>query len=230
MCSRLHLAIDTSGRLSVTNCDRNHQNALRRLDLKRNCPLCPTLPNAAILWLPSCKCWGGLRQKNLVFLDHVNELFDLGSGAYKDQWVHCNKPRFKPYTCIEDPRFQEYEEKWEYLEKWKEEVEAISTITTEEKMKGIPCKTREDKNALILSQQTLNNFEMICHAIPECITFLLGQGTKYIMARVFCQDPLEQHFSKQRASQGGNRNPDASQYLQNENSRFIQGKLSLKRS
>lgn len=87
----------------------------------------------------------------------------------------------------------------------------------------------KDKKHLLLSDQTLNAWEMICKSIPECIQFLLREGTKYVMARVFCQDMLEQHFSKQRAALGGNRNPHPDQFLRTGNLLHLQEGLSLKR-
>lgn len=147
----------------------------------------------------------------------MNELFDLGNGAYKKQWVLARKPRLKPYSSLDDPRFQEYEDKWRYFQDWQREVDST------------PNLTQAERSSRILSKQTLNAWELICKAIPECIKFLLKEGTKYIMARVFCQDPLEQHFAQQRASQGRNQNPDEEQYLRNENSIHLQGKLKIKR-
>lgn len=104
-----------------------------------------------------------------------------------------------------------------YLKDWKKEVDSTPNLSAEE------------KKARILPQQTLVAWEMIGLSLPAAIKFLLRRGTKFVNARVFCQDPLEQHFSKQRAKLGSNKNPDLDQYLRNENMIHLQGKLSFKR-
>ena len=153
----------------------------------------------------------------LVFLSKFNELFDCCNGSYRDQWIHCNKPNLKPYVSGDDDTFKKYEEMIEYLNKWKKQVAAEPNVS------------QEERNTRILSKQTLDAWEMICRALPAAIKFLLEEKTRYVNARVFCQDPLEQHFSKQRALMGGNRNPSVDQYLRNENNIHLQGRLSLKR-
>lgn len=139
------------------------------------------------------------------------------NGSHRMQWIHSNKPNLAPYTKVTDKRFAEFESKLKYLKDWRQEVYAS------------PKKTEAQKKAMILAQQTLDAWEMICLAMPACIKFLLNEGTKFVMARVFCQDPLEQHFSKQRASCGGNKNPNVAAYLHNESTIHLQGKLRLKR-
>ena len=103
------------------------------------------------------------------------------------------------------------------MEDWRKEINALTG------------KTLEEKKTMILSHQTLDAWEMICKSLPACIQWLLKKGTKFVNGRVFCQDPLEQHFSKQRASAGGNRNPSVETFLRNENSIHLQRNLSLKR-
>ena len=49
------------------------------------------------------------------------------------------------------------------------------------------------------------------------------------MARSFSQDPLEQHFNRQRAGFGGSRNPNVSQVQQKTVSLPVHGQLGLKR-
>lgn len=141
----------------------------------------------------------------------------MGNGYYKDQWYHYNKPDLAPYRSKLDRRFGRYEAGLKYLYDWKEEVEST------------PNLKKEERKARILSQQTFDAWERICLAIPAAIKYLLDQGQQYVMARIFCQDPLEQHFSKQRGAMGGNRNPTADQYLRNENKIHLQGSLSMKR-
>ena len=42
-------------------------------------------------------------------------------------------------------------------------------------------------------------------------------GVKYLLSEVFCQDPLERYFSRQRHRGGSNDNPTASQVPYNAN-------------
>ena len=141
----------------------------------------------------------------------------MGNGSFSTQWIHLNKPILKPYSSRGDERFDRYKKLLQYLYDWKKEVDST------------PNLTKEEKKAKILSQQTLDAWERICHGIPAAIEFLLQQGQKYVNARIFSQDPLEQHFSKQRGACGSNRNPNVLTYGMNENAIHFQGKMSLKR-
>ena len=42
------------------------------------------------------------------------------------------------------------------------------------------------------------------------------EGVKYVLSDKFNQDPLEEHFGKQRARGGGIENPSLEQYMYNE--------------
>ena len=61
------------------------------------------------------------------------------------------------------------------------------------------------------------------------INFLLEEGTSFINARVFTQDPLEQHFSKIRAGQGGSNNPDLLQCLNKIRALHTFGQLGIRK-
>ena len=49
-----------------------------------------------------------------------------------------------------------------------------------------------------------------CELAPNLIT-----GGQYLLSEVFCQDPLERYFSKQRHCGGGNENPTVAQFYTN---------------
>ena len=72
------------------------------------------------------------------------------------------------------------------------------------------------RQKMMLSQQTLEGIEMTVLAFTGAVRFLLSEGVTYINARVFCQDPLERSFGKQRQCGGGSRNPTVAQFLDNE--------------
>lgn len=52
------------------------------------------------------------------------------------------------------------------------------------------------------------------HSFCELGPKLLHSG-HYLLTEVFCQDPLERYFSKQRHRGGSNDNPTVREYLQN---------------
>lgn len=80
-----------------------------------------------------------------------------------------------------------------------------------------------------LSRQTLEGIEITTRAFIDVVKFLLREGTRYINARVFTQDPLEQYFSRVRAGQGGSNNPNLGQVLQRNRALHTAGQLGMKR-
>ena len=59
--------------------------------------------------------------------------------------------------------------------------------------------------------------------------FLLSEGTKFINARVFCQDPIEQFFGKQRGRGGGSTNPNVKKFFENTRTIHLKGNLGLRK-
>ena len=49
-----------------------------------------------------------------------------------------------------------------------------------------------------------------CELAPKLVT-----GGQYLLSEVFCQDPLERYFSKQRHRGEGNENPTVAQFFNN---------------
>lgn len=66
-------------------------------------------------------------------------------------------------------------------------------------------------------------------AFKPLVTFLLSKGATFINARVFTQDPLEQHFSKIRAGHGGSNNPNLQQCLKKNLAIHLFGELGIKK-
>ena len=58
---------------------------------------------------------------------------------------------------------------------------------------------------------------------------MLDIGATFINGRVFCQDPLEQYFSKQRAAGGGKSNPTVDSFFRAENKITIHRDLNVRR-
>ena len=60
----------------------------------------------------------------------------------------------------------------------------------------------------IINLYTVNSF---CALAP----ILIKKTGHYILSEVFCQDPIERYFSKQRHRGGGNENPTVDQFHSN---------------
>ena len=63
-------------------------------------------------------------------------------------------------------------------------------------------------NIIILCFYTVNSFCALA-------SILLKNSNRYILSEVFCQDPIERYFSKQRHRGGGNENPTVDQFHSN---------------
>lgn len=153
----------------------------------------------------------------MEFLGRFNELVDNLNGAHSAQHKKLNNPRLAPYESTNDFRFEELIQFWKYMQDWREEVNAL------------PNMSKEDKAAKLLSVQTLKGLEITIRSFICCTKFLLRNGTKFIMARVFQQDPIEHYFSQQRGALGGSRNPDCAAYYRNVGLIHVQGKMKMKR-
>ncbi|XP_034246797.1 uncharacterized protein LOC117648399 [Thrips palmi] len=159
-------------------------------------------------------------EETAIFIKKVNDFFDMLNGAHSDQEMKTRNKNLARYDNHFDPRFTELLDFLKYLKEWKEDARA-ATIHLQKKDEE--CSARQ------LSWQTQEGIERTIHAFIGCTRFLLASGQKYVMARVFCQDPLEQYFSHQRAMGGGNRNPNADTFLRNMNSIHIVGETGFKR-
>ncbi|KAK3909139.1 DNA transposase [Frankliniella fusca] len=149
-----------------------------------------------------------------VFLNSYSRMRVSFAARVLNQSIHQHKPNLAPYSNLEDERFQKFEQMLLYLRNWKEEIELM------------PNLTREEKKSRLLPQATIDGWEMVCRALPLAIKFLLSRGTKFVMARIFCQDPVEQRFSKHRAIDA---NPEPEKFLKDENTLNLQGKMKMKR-
>lgn len=146
---------------------------------------------------------------NCVFLGVINEFFDLCNGSHSMQAAHTRNPLLAPYCSKDDSRFKLFDKIISYFEEWKQEANG--------------------KKTMLPSEQTLTGIEMTCRSMQGAIPFLLGEGQKFVMSRIFCQDPLEQHFSRQRAALGGNRNPTVDQFIHNERNLHVLGNIRFNR-
>jgi hypothetical protein len=198
--------------------------------------------------------WPGISE-TVDFILKVNNWFDLLNGAFSGHGQKTNNYRLNPYTIkdVEDfengvngSRFQELLDFLNYLDAWKSEVKAninasISRTMDESGVEPLPDEgsfhalndtqegdqEEEDVSSRnLLPHQTLLGIEMSCRAFISCTTFLLKEGITFINARVFCQDPLEQNFGRQRMAGGGSNNPNLNQFLHKQRGFSTIGELS----
>ena len=163
--------------------------------------------------------WEGIGE-TVKFIRMCDKFFDVLNGAHSSQAKRQHKSDLAAYTSLDDPRFD-----WlsgtclKYFQDWKEEISALPVNETEKEKK-------------MLSSQTLTGIEITIRAFTGAVKYFLDPahiGGKFVMARAFSQDPLEQEFSKQRAGQGGNRNPNAAKFQSKMVSLAIQRDLGVKR-
>ncbi|KAK3925819.1 Transposable element P transposase [Frankliniella fusca] len=163
-----------------------------------------------------------------LFIEKVNDWFDCLNGAHTSIAKKKMNPNLAAYTSVNDSRFDLLEDFLHYLDTWQAESEnhnqsCASNLDGSEAADNpvdgdvseiedtpeefTPASRRQ------LSRETLEGVRMTTLAFKPLIQFLLGEGTQFINARIFTQDPLEQFFSKIRAGHGGSRNPNLNQGL-----------------
>lgn len=161
--------------------------------------------------------WPGTSE-TVKFILKFNQFFDTLNGAHSSQWVRTKNEDLKPYESTEDKRFTWLLEDFleGYLKDWKRKSESLH----------LPPKEVEKT---MLSLATLEGIEVTIRSFISCTKYLLNNGAKFVMARAFSQDPLEQHFSRQRAGGGGSSNPNVSQFAQKNVCLSITDQLGMKR-
>jgi len=118
------------------------------------------------------------------------------------------------YTSVDDVRFQELREFEHYIRTWGEQVENLDDSS---------------KAKMTLSPQTVTGIYMTINGFIGAMSYLLSIGAKFVNARVFCQDPIEQYFSKQRGYGGGLNNVSADTFFSNESKISIHRDLNVGR-
>ncbi|KAK3916198.1 Transposable element P transposase [Frankliniella fusca] len=188
--------------------------------------------------------------ETVKFIFEVNDWFDRLNGAHSSVGKKKRNSNLDPYTSRDDPRFQQLEEFLKYLDDWKAEAYSSNASVcnsvnesgfmnesdlSEADVSFNPVEDVNDDDddtkagQRILSHQTLVGIETTTRSFIKCVQFLIDEGTSFINARIFSQDPLEQHFSKQRAGGGGSTNPNLWKFLSKSKAIHIQGQLGIKR-
>ncbi|KAJ1531379.1 hypothetical protein ONE63_000060 [Megalurothrips usitatus] len=190
-------------------------------------------------------------EETITFIRKVNRFFDMLNGAHSQQGARKKNSDLDPYCSLNDERFNALEDFVQYLEEWKRDAEAAvaANKTVNESINvsaGNVDDPGEDQDNVLdieegdvtqdpacikqLSHQTIEGIKITVYGFTKAVKFLLMEGVLFVNARVFCQDPLEQYFSKQRSKCGGSTNPNLSQSLRNQRSISIQGQLKTKRN
>ena len=103
----------------------------------------------------------------------------------------------------------------EYPRLWKESTE------------NRPGKfTQNARGCIFLSWQTYKGIEMTAHSAIEATKFLLQEGTEFVLAERFCQDPVEEYFGNQRKLGRCGDNPDIHAFGYNAKTLRIQRTVS----
>ncbi|XP_052126892.1 uncharacterized protein LOC127750159 isoform X2 [Frankliniella occidentalis] len=181
------------------------------------------------------------------FIKKVNDWFDCLNGAHSSVAKKKNNALLAPYTSKDDERFQLLSEFLTYLDDWESEARnpnasICSNATVDDSVANLGeleeseideggALPEEETPATMrtLSKQTITGIKMTTLAFEPMVKFLLDEGVTFINARVFCQDPLEQHFGKVRAGQGGSTNPNLHQSLKRTRDLDTIGDLGIKK-
>ena len=127
------------------------------------------------------------------------------------------KPFLKPYSDLNDERFQWLESFLEYLRQWKESVSHRA---------GNFSQTA--RNNMFLTWQTYEGLQVSVLSLKEVVPYLLRNGFEYVLSGKFCQDDLENYFGHQRAI--GHRKNNPTVYDTGYNDNTIKSQYSVKPS
>ncbi|XP_072042699.1 uncharacterized protein [Amphiura filiformis] len=140
-------------------------------------------------------------QSTIKFIRMFNRFFDYLNVSAFDS----TREEKKPYRTPDDPRLQWLTDNFlNFLYEWQHESD------------GMDFLTKEEKKRLCLSPQTLEGLRITVYSFVALTRKLLQlPGVHPILSEKFTQDPLEQYFSRQRASGGGNDNPTVAEFTNN---------------
>ncbi|XP_035662524.1 uncharacterized protein LOC118406544 [Branchiostoma floridae] len=140
------------------------------------------------------------------FISMMNRFFDCLNVQNQYQGQRGNMPDLEPYRDVDDIRFTWLEKDFlGFLHHW------------EQQAAGTPGLSKDQRNRMCLSKQTLEGLRITVSSFVELTkTLIQEEGVGYVLSEKFTQDPLEQHFAKQRRRCGANENPTALEFGRNE--------------
>ncbi|KAI0225957.1 hypothetical protein LSAT2_023318 [Lamellibrachia satsuma] len=80
---------------------------------------------------------------------------------------------------------------------------------------------------MFLSHQTFEGLQITVKSVVEATKYLLCHGVDYVLTQIFCQDPLEEHFSRHRALGRRSDNPTLWGFGYQENKLRLQRTLAM---
>lgn len=153
------------------------------------------------------------------FIEMMNKFFDCLNGAHSSQALKHLNENLAAYDDINDPRFDWLlRDFWEnFMVKWKEDNAKLGLTAS------ALAKT-------MLPYQAVEGIEISIRSFVDSARWMLTEGrARFVMARAWSQDPLEQSFSIQRASCGGASAPNAEKFLRTQINMALQGKMKTRR-
>ena len=161
--------------------------------------------------------YGDNVRETVQFLNHMNRFFDCLNTRHLYEGRDTGNSDLDPYTDPNDPRLHYLEETFlGYFEEWKTSVA------------NRPGNfTKQDREKMQLSQQTLDGLKITIRSIVACVRFLLEQGVPFVLTEVFNQDVLEQHFGHYRHKGGACNNPTINDIRHTINSLRVVGSQAI---
>jgi len=136
------------------------------------------------------------------FIRNCDQFFDCLNVVNTMQGVKSRKPALYPYREIDDWRFEWLKGTFlKYINDWKQETQ------------DLPVLSKEMKNRLCLSHQTIEGIRITVHAFTEMVPMLLQVAPNiYFLSDKINQDPVEEHFGRMRMRGGSNENPTLEEF------------------
>ncbi|XP_057290356.1 uncharacterized protein LOC130613056 [Hydractinia symbiolongicarpus] len=150
-------------------------------------------------------------KSTIKFVRMFDQVFDCLNVSSINQ-DRGGKIALAAYRDVNDWRFEFLEKEFleHYLGRW------------EEQANDTPNLSQDEKNKLLLSKQTINGWKITVKSFVELTKLLLqSPNVKMILSEKFSQDPLEEHFARQRRSGGTCDNPTLYQFGQHELSLLV---------
>lgn len=146
--------------------------------------------------------WKGI-EETVKYILYCNKFFDVLNGAHSSQAGRTRNTDLAAFTSADDERFT-----------WLKDVFLAHFVNWKKQVNAMPL-TAQEKEKMLPPQPTMNGLEISIRGIEGATRYFLTVAkAKFVMARVYSQDPLEQFFGKQRMGGGGSRNPNSAQWQQ----------------
>jgi len=156
-------------------------------------------------------------QETAKFLLLMDRFFDYLNSRNRHEADHTRKPDLLPYTSVDDERLAFLRDDFLcYIENWR-----MSVVNRPGPFSA------SDRQKMFLTHQTYRGLVMTVKAIVEVIPYLLQNGVQFVLSNKFCQDPIEEHFGRQRGLGRTAENPTLHQFGYNESLLRQQRSLAL---